>query len=68
MPRLFITCPVSGKPIDTGVFATRSALEREPLAGRAWCPTCGRTHVWTSDHAFEMREAGSRRNRTAFAN
>jgi endogenous inhibitor of DNA gyrase (YacG/DUF329 family) len=53
--RVFVSCPKSEKPIDTGVRLTddqfKDALpkwKREELA----CPHCGETHRWNGPDAY----------------
>jgi hypothetical protein len=46
MPALFIRCPATALPVETGRSAERDAPDdhiRETLPN---CPHCGREHVW----------------------
>jgi len=53
MAKIFITCPVGGQPIDTGVEVDEASFARLPaVIGKAFCAHCGIEHGWTKDQAW----------------
>ena len=49
---VFITCPVTGRPINTGVSMDRKEFEAPAQAAHeTGCPHCGQTHAWTKENA-----------------
>jgi hypothetical protein len=52
MPKVFTTCLVTGRPIDTGIDIDDGSFARLPdFAGKIFCPHCGTEHEWSKDNA-----------------
>ncbi len=52
MGRIMITCPMTGRPVPTGLVMTREEFEAAVLSGSvARCPACGRIHPWSKRDA-----------------
>lgn len=50
MGRIFVLCPSTGRPVDTGMSLSSHAFSSyEPKNARSFCPHCQRTHRWTKD-------------------
>ena len=46
------TCPVTGRPIDTGIEIDEASFARLPaFVGKIFCPHCGSEHEWSKDTA-----------------
>jgi hypothetical protein len=55
MGMAMIKCPVTGKPLATGIaFGTRQAFETSTLTNNRVgpCPHCGQTHTWSKPDAW----------------
>ena len=66
MPRVLITCPVTQKPLPTGVELDAVAFQLERGCRFAPCPHCQQQHRWTKATAWleqATREEGVPRDR-----
>jgi hypothetical protein len=66
MAMLMFTCPVTHRPVSTGVEAEPSNVEfLLDVARTVACPRCGGYHVWHKREAWlaDSRSAGSNRER-----
>jgi len=53
MAKIFTTCVVTGKPIDTGIEIDEASFDRLPdFVGHAFCPHCGSEHEWGKHNAW----------------
>lgn len=53
MGHVMITCPVTGKPVSTGIDAELAALDQAiPFRAFVHCPACGAEHAWSRSDAF----------------
>lgn len=54
MPMIMIACPVSGKPVATGMAVDARSFESLTLTNTVIgpCPHCGRSHVWSKRYAY----------------
>ena len=59
MPDVMIRCPVTGKPVRTGMSLSRESLELSELEDNRVgpCPHCGQTHVWDKEDAYLESQA-----------
>jgi endogenous inhibitor of DNA gyrase (YacG/DUF329 family) len=52
MGTVMVTCPITGKPISTGIETEAEVLDHLPtIEAAVHCPHCGEKHFWTRDHA-----------------
>jgi hypothetical protein len=52
MPYVCTDCPVTGRPIDTGIEIDEESFARLPsFIGRIFCPDCRQEHGWSTDKA-----------------
>jgi hypothetical protein len=50
---VMITCPVTGKPVSTGIDAELAALDQAiPFQAFVHCPACGADHGWSRSDAW----------------
>ncbi len=50
MQPLYLTCPRTGRRVDTGVTIDRASLaDYTPRNGRTFCVHCANTHPWNRD-------------------
>lgn len=57
MARLMIDCPVTGKPVFTGIDMPAQALENATMIdNKVTCPHCRDTHVWQKEEAYLEKE------------
>jgi endogenous inhibitor of DNA gyrase (YacG/DUF329 family) len=53
MSAVMIRCPKTGKPVNTGVTASKRRFETELFEGYAVsCPHCKKVHAWKSTDAY----------------
>ncbi len=53
MARVMIACPVTGRPIYTGVSYDEDTFETSQFADKSvFCPECGQVHTWTKHDAY----------------
>ncbi|SFH06756.1 hypothetical protein SAMN04488020_106120 [Palleronia marisminoris] len=53
MDDVLIKCPVTGKPVKTGIVAEREGFEESVLEeSTVPCPHCGQTHTWDKQDAW----------------
>lgn len=59
MATLYIICPETGKPVDTGVNIPKEDVKNLDRArNTVTCPHCGQTHTWDkTDVRFDTQEA-----------
>jgi hypothetical protein len=51
------TCPVTGRPIDTGIETDMASFRRfPPFTGRVFCPYCSSEHGWTKETAWVVED------------
>jgi len=52
MGMITIICPVTGRPVETGMLMSRTDFERAVLErNELRCPACGRIHTWSKRDA-----------------
>lgn len=52
MPMIYITCPVTGRPIATGLSLPEKYWDVVPLEDKQLhCPHCGQIHAWSKQDA-----------------
>lgn len=52
MGMVTILCPITKRPVPTGLVMTPAEFERATLEGNVLrCPACGRIHAWTKKQA-----------------
>ncbi len=59
MPAIFITCPATGKAVDTGLFLDKATFENPATTlehNTLLCPHCGRQHTWGKKEAYAEGE------------
>lgn len=58
MPRIMITCPVTQKPVYTGISTststTKLGLDISKYGSNTFgpCPSCGQAHTWDKSNAY----------------
>ena len=53
MSSVMIKCPVTGRPVTTGIETEQTVFRRLPkVAGRMQCPACGQEHAWSVTAAW----------------
>lgn len=55
MPAVMIRCPISGKPIDTGIALNRESFDDPNTVMEnnvTSCPYCQQMHTWGKQDAF----------------
>lgn len=53
MPKIFTTCLVTGRPIETGIETDEASFSRlSNFTGRVFCPHCNREHEWSKEKAW----------------
>ncbi len=53
MAMLMINCPVTGRPVATGIEIEPDTLARLPNIGSGLtCPHCGHHHIWKKRDAW----------------
>ncbi|MGE3147656.1 MAG: hypothetical protein AB7K04_01170 [Pseudorhodoplanes sp.] len=53
MGALVITCPATGKQVETGIETDTLSLELTPqFVGRTHCPHCAAEHTFSKEQAF----------------
>jgi predicted RNA-binding Zn-ribbon protein involved in translation (DUF1610 family) len=59
MARIVITCPSTGKDVDTGMALPAATFPTVTLSqNRVPCPHCGQTHVWDKKDARLVKDPG----------
>lgn len=60
MPRVLITCPVTEKPVYTGMNFDWETFEALELGEKSvvHCPECGRDHAWRRADAYLESDGG----------
>jgi hypothetical protein len=50
---IIIACPVTGRPVNTGISMPKVAFDNSSLENNSVgpCPHCGQTHVWSKKNA-----------------
>lgn len=57
MAKIFTTCAVTGRPIDTGVEIDEASFVRLPaFVGKVFCPYCEKEHEWSKENAEVVEE------------
>ena len=55
MPEVMITCPASGKPVNTGIAVSKEVFG-DPKTVMSQnvvsCPHCNQTHLWDKKDAY----------------
>lgn len=52
METVYITCPRTQQPVNTGIQMTNEAFQSWTYTGAGMpCPHCGETHPWTKENA-----------------
>ena len=52
MGTVYITCPTTQQPVNTGIHLTEEAFQTWSYSGvGAPCPHCGEIHPWSKDTA-----------------
>lgn len=52
MGNVVIDCPVTGKPVRTGIGMDRASFEGSALTNnQVDCPHCGQVHTWSKADA-----------------
>jgi hypothetical protein len=60
MAKIFIDCPVTGRPIDTAIEIDEASFARLPsFVGKMFCPHCGAEHDWSKASARVVDEGKS---------
>jgi uncharacterized protein YbaR (Trm112 family) len=55
---LLIVCPITRKPVLTGLFMNRKSFRKESIDnGKLLCPHCGQVHVWSKKDAHLAGES-----------
>ena len=50
---VMITCPVTGKPVSTGIDTELATLQQAiPFRSSIRCPACGAEHSWSGSDAW----------------
>ena len=55
MPAILITCPATGKPVDTGIYLDTLSFENPATIMEqniVVCPHCGQQHTWDKKDAY----------------
>jgi hypothetical protein len=53
MPDILILCPVTAKPVQTGLDTETVVVDSLPsIALPLLCPLCGQTHYWRPEKAW----------------
>jgi hypothetical protein len=53
MGALVMTCPATGRQVDTGIETDKISLELTPqFVGRAHCPFCAVEHTFSKEHVL----------------
>ncbi len=59
MPRVLITCPVTGREVYTGLRLNWFTFESFRFGRQELnCPACGETHEWTRNDATLGEDGG----------
>jgi hypothetical protein len=49
---IIVTCPVTGREIESGIEIDRDSFARiSSTVGRVWCPYCKTEHEWRAQDA-----------------
>lgn len=59
MPAIFITCPTTGKPVDTGIYLDSQTFNNPATTmehNTLECPHCGQRHTWGKKEAYPEGE------------
>jgi len=61
MPDILVTCPITGRPVPTGIGTESIVLDSLPKVSIPMhCPECGGYHYWTREHAWVDGEEPSK--------
>ena len=54
MPRIMIRCPVTQKPVYTGMSTTNLGSDISKYGSNTFgpCPSCGQAHTWDKHNAY----------------
>ncbi len=58
MAKVMINCPVTNKPVFTGIVLDKQSFESTTLENNTFapCPECGKSHTWNKKDAFLEEE------------
>ena len=57
MGTLLINCPVTGKPLSTGIGIDKASFESSNFSNNSvGCPHCGGMHTWSKGDAWVADE------------
>ena len=61
MAKLITDCPVSGRPIDTGIEMDEASFGRLPsFVGKVFCSLCGAEHEWSKERARLVEDGNAK--------
>lgn len=60
MPLLYIDCPVTGKPVQTGKFVPMSMPADHMIGNIMQCEECQKLHKWEGKDAYYFDPEGKK--------
>ena len=61
MPALYILCPITGNPVDTGKVVPKTMPADHLIGNLINCKECNRLHKWNGKDSFFINEEGKRK-------